>query len=189
MTNREETLKNFEPMIHKLACSYLYKLPQCSYQDLDDLKQECRIALNAAIDSYDESKGNLFSYGYEKVKGKLANLLRTENYEKRKYDALQNIDIETLHGSQMSPDRFIMLLEFLGQCTKISPEFVDMIINGPTEALLLAERRARRARLRRRNDKRESATNTPLKFPKSLIENYFNLKVKKIQVLYYNSID
>ena len=196
--DKGEILKEFEPIIHTLCLSYFYKLPHYSYFDLSDLKQECRLVISQFIHNYDEAfKASQKTFLYGLIKRRLHILVIVSELRLKKINiAEENFDFNSIQ-SNSRPEKTVMFLQFLEQCSNISIEFVDMILNGVPEELLLEERRLRRARLRKRNgtkrirldDKRESAFNTPLKFPKTLIEDYFDLKVKKIQDLYNNYIE
>ena len=83
----EEVLIQYDPLIIKFS-----KLYNIEGYDTEDIAQELRLHIFRFIDKYDKDKSSLISYLHWIIKSRLANLITTVNYKKRKGGKIYNLN-------------------------------------------------------------------------------------------------
>jgi hypothetical protein len=151
--------------------------------DIDDLVQEARIADIQLRPRYDPAGAS-----YTTLLWRDLNLLMHKIYNRfkvrRKYWSY-NYDIGLVGTNTPDPERETMVLDFVDKVCDISQGFGDMVMYGiPMRLRYRVEYKIHSYRLQRGWD----PTTGQFRVSQAVIENYFDVKIRKLRSLFYNCL-
>lgn len=94
MTNFEDVLEQYEPMISAL----IRKLN--IYRNHDSFKQIGRIALWQAWNRFDQAKGNFTPFAYRSIRGAILDQIKKENLFEERFTHMDDTSLESLLEDQ-----------------------------------------------------------------------------------------
>jgi len=175
-------MKKSEEIIGVLAWRYYLHLPKGSTLDLEDLKQEGWIEYLNCINLYKKgSKCQFHTLLWIFVTNRFRVLTRSER-RYRKYISESN-GLES--WSPQDVEREIMVAQAKEKLLEIDENFGKMIVEGvPDELHSLAKQRMRILRSSRNLD----SIGGKVRYPKDLLESFFNINLDILSAAVYNII-
>lgn len=175
-------------IINKLANIWQHKMSPHSMYDFDDLVSEGWETYIGCTEKFSTDFNVKFTtYLYSSVVKKYMNICRDERTQKKSHslvdvDFFEEMSRPGIFEDQLSPERLFMVNEAISAVSEVSEDFALMIKDSVPKDLFILAKRHMRAIKFKKGVKTEGGC---IKLSKSMIESYFNVKLKRISNLVY----
>lgn len=173
-------------IIWKVALKWQKAIPENSHLDVEDLVQECWMIEPSTREKF-TGEVKYTTFLWQAVNWKCHNILATERIRANASVGCDYEDLPVVIDNVNRPDKQYEVREMLGALSEHAPKgFIEMIEDGVPERLFKMSKRHTRAK---RHARGWDALNGKFNLSKSMLENYFNVDLKKLSTSYYNYVE
>jgi hypothetical protein len=175
-------------IIQAQCLKWYYRMPEgCKrFMDVDDLLQEARIADIRLREKYDPAGASYTTVLWKDLEFLMMRFYKL--YASRGRHLIYNYDTDLIGSNVPNPEKDAMVLDFVDKVCDISEKyaiFTGMVVSGIPPRLRIVANRGMKAH---RFDRGWPINTVQFRLNRSVIENYFDVKIERLRALFYNCL-